>query len=144
MNRSSESAEDGSVSLEAAIVGVGMVVFLGLCFAAGRLAIADNAVQEAARDAARQASIARTQGAARANALDAAQTTLAAQNLKCAGVTVDLDLSGFDVPVGSPASVAATVTCPVRLGDLGLPGMPVTRTLSARFTSPLDRFRERG
>jgi Flp pilus assembly protein TadG len=143
MNPSRQSAVSGSLSLETAIIGAGMVVFLGLCFAAGRLAIADNAVEEAARNAARQASIARTASAARANALDAAQTTLAAQHLKCAGVTVDLDLDGFDVPVGSPASVAATVICPVRLGDLGVPGMPVTRTLAARFTSPLDTYRAR-
>jgi hypothetical protein len=143
MNRSRQIPERGSISLEAAIVGVGMTVFLGLCFAAGRLAIADNAVTEAARNAARQASIARTPGAARANAVQAAQTTLAAQHLKCAGITVDLDLAGFDIPAGSPASVAATVICPVQLGDLGVPGLPVTRTLEARFTSPLDTYRAR-
>ena len=45
-------------------------------------------------------------------------------------------------PVGTPASVAATVSCTVELSELALPGLP-DRVVSATVTSPLDVFRGR-
>jgi hypothetical protein len=59
-------------------------------------------------------------------------------------VQVDVDTSGFRVPVGLPAQVRATVTCVVALGDLALPGFPGSRTVTATAVSPVDTYRERG
>ena len=57
---------------------------------------------------------------------------------------VRVDTSEFtSVPVGLPAHVTAMVWCRVPLSDLLVPGMPGSRLLSYRFTSPLDPFRER-
>jgi hypothetical protein len=53
----------GSVTLEAT-TALGLLVLLGLAIVGGRIAVAGGAVEEAARDAARQASIARDAGAA--------------------------------------------------------------------------------
>jgi hypothetical protein len=39
--------------------------------------------------------------------------------------------------------VIATVTCPVPLANLYLPGLPGVLTLRASFSSPLDLYRSR-
>jgi hypothetical protein len=51
--------------------------------------------------------------------------------------------TGFRVAVGEPASVTVEVRCAVPLADVAVPGMPGTRVLTARVTSPLDTFRGR-
>lgn len=135
--------ERGSVTLELAILGPALLVLLGLVVAAGRVVVAGGAIEAAARDAARQASLARDPAAAAANARAAALDTLAAQDLRCAAVTVRVDTAGFAAPVGAPAEVTARVACAVTLADLAVPGLPGTRTLRAEFASPLDRYRER-
>ena len=133
----------GSVSLEAAVVAPGLFLLLALAIIAGRTSLAAGAVEQAARDAARQASIARDAGTARQRAVPTARATLAAQGLQCGRLSVDLDTSGFAVPVGQPAQVTATVVCTVALADVAIPGTPGSKTLTARFSSPLDTFRER-
>jgi hypothetical protein len=116
---------------------------VGLAVAAGRITIAHLAIQAAARDAARQASIARTPAQAQAAALASAQAALASDGLDCTPA-VSIDTAGFAVPAGQPAQVTATVTCAVRLSDLTVvPGMPGTRSLTATMTSPLDPYRAR-
>jgi Cu/Ag efflux pump CusA len=72
-----------------------------------------------------------------------AEKTLAGQGLQCTTTTVILDTSGFDTRPGQSATVTATVTCPVRLSDLSVPGLPATRTVSHTATSNIDTFRER-
>lgn len=139
----SARTEVGSASLEAAIVVLGLLVLLGLAVGGGRVAVAGGAVEEAARDAARQASIARDAKAAQELATVAASATLANQGLSCARISVRVDTSGFAVPVGRPARVGATVTCVADLSQLAVPGLPGRRALTATFTSPLDTYRER-
>jgi Flp pilus assembly protein TadG len=133
----------GSATLEAAIAVLGLLALLGLAIAGGRIAVAGGAVEEAARDAARQASIARDAGTAEARAAAAARATLDNQGLACISLRVRVDTSGFTVPVGQPARVGATVTCVADLSKLAVPGMPGRRALTATFTSPLDTYRER-
>jgi hypothetical protein len=54
-----------------------------------------------------------------------------------------VNTAGFAKPVGTPAVVAATVTCVVDLSDLAMPGLPGDRALTSTFTSALDPFRGR-
>jgi Flp pilus assembly protein TadG len=116
---------------------------LGLVIAAGRTTIAQASVDAAARDAARQASISLTPAAAQAAGQASALAALRQDGLDCSPAVV-IDASQFtSVPVGSPATVTATVSCAVPLTDLALPGLPGTVRLSAAFTSPLDVFRSR-
>ena len=56
---------------------------------------------------------------------------------------VTVDTAGFAAPVGTPATVTATVRCVVNLADLAVPGVPGTRTVTATASSPVDTFRER-
>ena len=111
----------GSEALEAAIGVPAFLLFIALIIAGG-LAIADQAVQAAAAEAARSASISRTQGQAHTSAVSGAASSLANQKLQCTTKSVSVDTSGFALPVGTPASVTATVTC---------------------VSSPLDTYRER-
>lgn len=135
----------GSVSVEVAILAPAFLMLVVLAGVAGRTAIAQNAVDLAAHDAARTASLARTAGTAETEAGSAAGGTLAAQGLDCEGTpTVDVDTSGFGVPVGQPATVAVTVTCHVTFADLVMPGVPGGTTVEATFVSPLDLYRSRG
>ena len=133
----------GSTTLELVVWAPGLLLVIALLTVAGRVNSANAAVEQAAVDAARTASSARTAIGARDLARASAQTTLAAQGLQCMTTTVVLDTSGFGTRPGQSATVSATVTCPVRLSDLSVPGLPGTRTVSHTATSSLDTFRER-
>lgn len=135
--------ERGSAAIEVVLLVPALVALLLFAVAGGRVAIAHGSVQQAAADAARSASIARTASSAQSTAVAAARATLANQGLTCTSMTVSLDTSGFASPVGTPASVAATVSCTVLLSDLTVPGLPDSRVISATVTSPLDTFRGR-
>jgi Flp pilus assembly protein TadG len=130
--------------LEVVVLTPVLVLLLGLLVLAGRVALARTSVEQAADEAARSASIARTATGARRAAEDGAVRALAEQSLRCSRVDVAVDVSGFAVPVGQPARVTATVTCVVALADLALPGFPGSRTVTATGVSPLDTYRERG
>ena len=136
-------SDRGSEALEAAIGVPAFLLFIALIIAGGRLAIADQAVQAAAAEAARSASISRTEGQAHGSAVSGATSSLANQKLQCTTKSVSVDTSGFASPVGTHASVAATVTCVVNLSDVAVPGLPGTRTITATMSSPLDTYRER-
>jgi Flp pilus assembly protein TadG len=135
--------DEGNAALELVVLAPVLLFILGLVVAAGRTSIAQGAVEAAARDAARQASISLTPAAAQAAALSSAKSALGRDGLDC-DPQVSVDTSHFvTVPVGQPTTVTATVTCQVPLSDLVVPGLPGSRTLRFTFTSPLDPFRER-
>lgn len=137
-----QSDERGSASVE---VVLGLPVFLllvGLVILGGRTAIATQAVQAAASDAARAASISRTAGEAQAAAAAAGNAGVDQRNLTCLTLSVSADTSGFAVPVGTPATVSATVTCRVNLTGVDLPGLG-EREVTATMVSPLDTYRGR-
>ncbi len=135
--------ERGSAAVEAVIGAAALTLFVSLTILGGRVAVAHQAVQASAADAARAASIARTAATAATDARSAAAATQANQQLRCATHEVAVDTSGFGVPVGSPASVTATVTCQVVVADLFLPGVPGTIQVQASMISPLDTHRGR-
>jgi Flp pilus assembly protein TadG len=136
------SGDDGNAALELVILAPVLLALLMLVIAAGRTTIAQGAVDAAARDAARQASIALTAGQAQANGQASAAAALRQDGLDCVAHVL-IDTSGFGAPLGQPAQVTAIVRCAVPLADLTLPGLPGSMLLHASFTSPLDLYRER-
>lgn len=134
--------DEGSTVVEVVILAPALALLIGLIIAGGRLAVAHQAVESSAAAAARAASIARTQADAEGEAHDAAVAGLDVQNLTCRATTITLDASGFAAPVGTPASVSATVTCQVDLADT-LPGLPGSLTVTSTVASPIDTYRER-
>ncbi|MCX4387399.1 pilus assembly protein [Micromonospora peucetia] len=153
----SRTAERGSVSIEVAVLAPAFIALIVLAGVAGRTAVAAEAIDAAAHDAARAASISRDARTARVQARDAALRQLDWRGLDCAG-TPRVTFSGavrgaptsfdraFRSPAGRDASVTVRISCTVSYRDLHLsvlPGMPADRQVSASFTSPLDRYRSR-
>lgn len=133
----------GSVGVEVVVLAPALMLFiLGVMFA-GRYALADQAVQAAASEAARAASISRSPGEANGAATGAAASSLANQDLHCASSSVTVDTADFALRPGIPGEVSATVVCVVDMSDLSFPGIPGNRTLTATMGSPLDTFRSR-
>lgn len=141
--RGNGAAEHGSAAIEAVIVVPAFVLFVAMIIVGGRIAVAHQAVAQAAAQAARAASIARTQPAADTDGLASATATLTSQGLHCLTRQVSLDTSGFARPVGTPATITATVSCRIDLSDAALPGVPGALTITETMTSPLDTYRER-
>ena len=114
--------ERGSAAIEAAIGATAFVLFIAMIIAGGRIAMAYQAVEAAASEAARSASIARTQGEAEARPVGAT-ASLANQHVRASRSSVSVDTSGF-AALGTPARVTATVSCVVDLSDVAIPGCP--------------------
>lgn len=137
-----DGRDRGSAPIEMAITGLCAVALIALLVIGGRVAIASSSMSDVAGAAARDASIARTAGQAQQLAHASAVATLNKQGLHCeGGPTVDIDTSGFSAPSGNSAVVRVDVTCVVSLSDVGLPGLPGSRTLHDHATSPIDPFR---
>ncbi len=142
------AGEAGNAALELVILAPVLLFLIGLIIAFGRTSTAQSAVDDAAQDAARQASLQLDPADAIAAGQASAQAALAEDGLSCdPHVTVNVagtgGLPGFQGPVGQPAAVSATVTCVVTLAQIVVPGLPGSDTLTATRTSLLDPYRER-
>ncbi|MBX9243804.1 pilus assembly protein [Actinotalea ferrariae] len=133
----------GSVTVELAILAPALLLLLGALILAGRVQVAAGAVEQAARSAARDASLARTPDQARGAAAAAADRELTAAGITCTTTAVSVDVTGFGAPLGQDAVVRVAVGCTVSMADLAIPGLPGSRTMSAEGISPLDTFRSR-
>ncbi|MBT2418062.1 pilus assembly protein [Streptomyces sp. ISL-22] len=131
------AGDRGSASVELVLVTPLLVMVLLTVVALGRLADARLVVADAAHQAARAASLARTETRARSDAQRAARDALHAARRACAYPKVAVD-AGSLTP---GASTAATVTCTADLRDLTIIPMPGSVTVTGTAHSPVDRFR---
>jgi len=139
--RASVGAGDrGSAAAELVLITPLLIVILLLIVAAGRLADARLQVDSAARQAARAASLARDPAAAAAQADATARAALASEHIACSALGVSADTGAFR-PGGE---VTVTVSCAVSLSGLALLRLPGTETLTASFSSPVDKYRGLG
>lgn len=136
--------QDGSATVEIALLTPLMLMVVLLVVGMGRIALAYQAVQAVAIDTARAASLARSAEQASADGQLIAQAPLSDRSLYCADTAVDVDTSQFAVQAGQRAEVVATVTCVVDLGDVsGLTGLPGRFTVTKTARSPVDVYRGR-
>ncbi len=135
--------ERGAVSVELALLAPALLALLSFAVVAGRTQVAEGAVADAARTAAREASLARDAATGTALALAQAQRTLDAQQLRCQRTDITVDTAGFRVPIGQPGAVTVSITCTVDVADLLAPGLPGSVTVQAAASSPVDSYRER-
>lgn len=142
-NRGSGPSERGSAAIETVIGVPAFGLFVAMIIMGGRVEMAKQAVDAAAYDAARAASIERTQSEAIAAGRDAAVSGLREQNLHCTTSTITVNADAFNTQAGTVGQVTATVTCAVDLSDLALPGVPGRRAITATASSPIDAYRER-
>lgn len=138
-----QRGDRGSAAIEAAVGVPAFTLLVGLIIFGGRTAMTQQAVESAAADAARSASIARTPGEAYAEADQAARTSIANQQLGCVTVDVATDTAAFARPAGQSGTVTVTIECRVDLADLSVPGVPGSQDISATMSSPLDTWREK-
>ena len=138
----------GSASVEVAILLPAFIMLMVVASFVGRVTIAQNAVDLAAHDAARAASIERQGDLAAAAATDAANDTLDELGVLCADRTIVPDVAAafanddFCPQDGPPPVVTVTVGC--TLDFVGFPLLGFTTTdVTARYTSPLDWYRGR-
>ncbi|MFI7552139.1 TadE/TadG family type IV pilus assembly protein [Micromonospora sediminimaris] len=147
----------GSVSIEVAVLAPAFVAMMVLGGVAGRTAVASAALEAAAHDAARAASISRDAATARREAREAARRQLDWRGVSCSGapqVTFRGAVNGrstsfnrvFSSDLGQNATVTVEIACTVSYSDIKLPAltMPDGQRIVASFTSPLDRYRSRG
>ncbi|UMG92263.1 TadE family protein [Nocardioides sp. TF02-7] len=116
--------ERGSAAIEAAIGVPAFALFVGLIIFGGRTATTHEALQSAAADGARSASLARDAQTARADARAAAVASISNQKIGCSDVEVSVDTDDFNKQPGVPGSVDVTVSCRLNLSDLAVPGVP--------------------
>lgn len=137
-------SESGAISLETAFATPLLIAVLLMTVAAGRVAMAHNTVDNAAWAAARAASLERTSGAASSAARATAAAHLDEKGLMCSSQNVQVNTAGFASPPGTPASVTVRVTCTIPLGDLSVPGLGGSRTITSQLApSSIDTYRER-
>jgi Flp pilus assembly protein TadG len=135
--------ERGSAAIEAAVGVPAFALLVGLIIFGGRTASTHKALQSAAADGARSASLARDAQTARTAAREAAVASIANQQIGCLGIDVAVDTTDFAKQPGVPGSVDVTVSCRLDLSDLAIPGVPGSRVMSATMSSPIDTWRER-
>jgi len=135
--------ERGSVAIEAAIGVPAFGLFVAMIILGGRVEIAQQAVDAAAYEAARAASIERTQTQAIAAGRSSAASSLHDQDVHCTSTNITVNAGAFNAPIGDTAQVNVTVTCTLNLSDLSIPGAPGARTITATASSPVDAHRER-
>ena len=70
-----------------------------------------------------------------ADARAAAETTLRSAGIACGSTTVRVSTAG------TGGTVAATVSCQVALSDLVDLSLPGQKTITARASAPVDRYR---
>ena len=142
--RSGQRGRDdrGSESVELAILLPVALLVLAMLVIGARITLAGDRISGVAGIAARDASLARSATAAQQTAIASATNALADRDLHCADVQVTVDTSGFTSAPGAPASVTVAVACTVDLSDIGVAGLPGSRTLRDTATSPLDPARD--
>jgi Flp pilus assembly protein TadG len=128
--------ERGSMAVELVILAPVMMAFIILVVACGRYVAVKGDIEAASRDAARAASLERTQDAGEA-AADAVAAAALEHPERCEAVA----LSGDFVAGGT---ITATVTCDVSYAGLGLIGLPGSKRLTASSSAPLDTYRRTG
>lgn len=129
--------------MEITLLVPALVIFLGLLIAGGRLWFARTAVIEAAHASARAASLARTATQANTEGQSAAAASLATVGLVCVDRSIAIGTGAFSVPVGTPATVTATINCRVPFSDIVLPGMPGSISVVGQGFAALDTYRGR-
>jgi Flp pilus assembly protein TadG len=127
----------GSAAVELVLVAPLLVALLLFVAGLGRMASTRGQVEGAAREAARAASLERSARASAAAGEAAARAALGDQQITCAELVVDVDVSAYQ-PGGK---VTARVECTAHLADLGIAGFPGHRTFRATSIAPIETWR---
>lgn len=113
-----------------------LLIVLPFAVLAGRIVHAESLANGVAADAARAASLQRTDATARSAATRAAELSLDNAGISCRHF--DVTLTGSIQPGGV---ITVTVACTMSLADLAMPGVPGSKTLTATASDPIENTR---
>jgi hypothetical protein len=127
------------MAIEIVLLTPVLVAFTLLVVAGGRLVARQSDVDSTARDAARAASIERSEGSARS----AGKAVTLRNGDNCDPPVVD---TSDWPPPGSvrSGSVTVTVSCQASYAGLGLIGLHGSATVTGTSTAPVDQYRRQG
>ena len=133
--RATEAAasERGTMSIEMVVLIPVLLLITMVAVAGGRIVSAQGMVEAASRDAARAASMERSVGAAST----AANRSLSQADTANASCSAGVDVGGFR----QGGAVRVSVSCRVKLSDLGLVFLPGTTVVKAESSAPVDQWR---
>jgi Flp pilus assembly protein TadG len=140
--------EQGSMSVELAVIIPGLIALMLLVALGGRFLEAHGAIDGAARDAARAASLARYPGLGQLGATSLAEQA-AASDLSswCTGTNFGVTVSGFP-GLGQPAqtgdNVTVTVRCSIDTSPFGIFNLGTRTQMTGVAVAPLDPLMCRG
>jgi len=133
--------ERGGAAVEIVVVAPLLILMLFFVVGLGRLGTAREAVDGAARDGAREASIARDTNDAITTAQQVATDTLAEKKVSCSNPNVDVQFAPKPGQLTAGGTVKVVVDCTVQNGDVAFPGMPGTKTMRGESTAVVDTYR---
>jgi Flp pilus assembly protein TadG len=110
-----------------------LLVLLPMVALCGRIVQARNDANAAAADAARAASLQRSDAAAQQAATAAATESLDRAGISCQRFSVTV--TGSSQPGGA---ITVAIACTTPLADLAIPGVPGQETLTGRATAPVE------
>ena len=123
-------SERGTMSIEMVVLVPVLLLITMVAVAGGRIVSAQGMVEAASRDAARAASMERSVGAAST----AANQSLSQADTANASCSAGVDVGGFR----RGGAVTVSVSCRVKLSDLGLVFLPGTTVVKAESSAPVD------
>lgn len=143
-----QRADRGSLSVELAVVIPGLLLLMLIVALGGRLVEAQGAVDGAARDAARAASLARYPGTGVLGADTLAQQAAGGDLTSwCTGNHLNVTVAGFP-GVGQPAplgdNVTVTVQCSIDTSVFGVFHLGLRHQMTSVAVAPLDPYMCRG
>lgn len=127
-------SDQGSVSVELAVLTPAFVLMLALVVLAGRVQSSRADIEAAAHSAARSITLARNPNSAVTDAHTATRQRLRVGSRSCRSLGWDAVVNEDDVTV--------TISCQVDLSEAALLPVPGSITVSATSTEVIDRFRE--
>ena len=131
-------AEQGMAVVEYVLLFPLFVLILELIVVGGRVAATHADVQSAAREAARQASLAAGPSSAAGVIGPTADASLASKGASCRSNTARFG-AGTDYVQGG--AVAVEVTCVVSLSDIDVLKVPGTITVTRTAVEPIEKYR---
>ena len=126
-------SERGTMSIEMVVLVPVLLLITMVAVAGGRIVSAQGMVEAASRHAARAASMERSVGAAST----AANRSLSQADTANASCSAGVDVGGFR----RGGAVTVSVSCRVKLSDLGLVFLPGTTVVKAESSAPVDQWR---
>lgn len=133
----------GSETMQVIGAAAIMATVIAFFVAGGRIAHTNMQIESAANAAARSITLQRDVPAAVSRAQNVVARNIADAGIRCAALNIAVNAEQLRLPLGQTGIVSVNVSCTVSLGDIALPGLPMSTTLRAVGYSPTDPYSER-